>query len=144
MSKQNAGHYAAKHPPGTRVSPSIEQAIRDKMTDNKITCRAAHDIAAALGVEPQEVGVGIDLLEARISQCQLGLFGHGQPHEDASSSDTVPPEFRAGIEAAVIDGRLGCADAWRIADARGIPRARITKFCNAMKVKISKCQIGAF
>jgi len=144
MSKQNAGHYAAKHPPGTRVSLSIEQAIRDKMTENKITCRTAHEIAAALGVSPQEVGVGIDLLEARISQCQLGLFGHGQPHEDASSSDTVPPEFRADIEAAIIDGRLGCADAWRIADARSIPRARIAKFCNAMKVKISKCQIGAF
>jgi len=144
MSKQNAGHYAAKHPPGTRVAPSIEQAIRDRLTENKITCRAAHEIAADLGVSPQEVGVGIDLLEARISQCQLGLFGHGQPHEDASSLDTVPAELRADIEAAVIDGRLGCADAWRIADARDIPRARITKFCNAMKVKISKCQIGAF
>jgi len=144
MSKQNAGHYAAKHPPGTRVAPSIEQAIRDRLTENKITCRAAHEIAATLGVSPQEVGVGIDLLEARISQCQLGLFGHGQPHEDASSPDTVPAELRADIEAAVINGRLGCAGAWRIADARDIPRARITKFCNAMKVKISKCQIGAF
>jgi len=143
MAHQDAGRYAAKHPPGTSVAPSVEQAIREKLTENKIACRVAHEIAATLGISPHDVGVGIDLLEARISHCQLGLFGHGQK-EDTPSSLPVDPDLRSAIEAALIDGRLRCVDAWRIADTRGIPRVRVAKACDAMNLKVTKCQLGAF
>ena len=144
MARQHAGRYAAKHPAGTRVSPPIEQAIRRKLDDNRIACHAAHEIAVSLGVTPQEVGVGIDLLEARISHCQLGLFGHRHVHKDKPSIAPVDADLRTAIEGALIDGRLSCADAWRIADMRGIPRAEVAKACNAMNLKVNQCQLGAF
>ena len=89
MAREHAGHYAAKHPPGTRVAPAIEQAVREKLKANRITCRDAHEIAATLGVGVEEVGVGIDLMEARISNCQLGLFGHDRDRDVTGPSVEV-------------------------------------------------------
>ena len=144
MARQHAGRYAAKHPPGTRVSSAIEQAVRDKLNDNRITCRDAHEIASSLGVSAREVGVGIDLLEARISNCQLGLFGHERDRGEPASSAEVGHELRAAIEDALIDGRLCCADAWRIAGTLAVSRPDVAKACDAMKLKVSICQLGAF
>jgi hypothetical protein len=149
MAREHAGHYSAKHPPGTRVAPAIEQAVRERLSDNRITCRAAHEIAASLGVEAKEVGIAIDLMEARISNCQLGLFGHGRDRgsktpQSPTAQAPIDQELRTAIENALVDGRLRCADSWRIADRFGISRVDIAKVCDAMKLKICQCQIGAF
>ncbi len=149
MAREHAGHYAAKHPPGTRVAPTIEQAVRERLTENRITCRAAHEIAASLGVEAKEVGIAIDLIEARISNCQLGLFGHGRvrdnkPPQPPPAHAPINQELRTAIENALVDGRLRCADSWRIADGFGISRVDVAIACDAMKLKICQCQIGAF
>jgi hypothetical protein len=144
MAREHAGHYAAKHPPGTRVAPAIEQAVREKLKENRITCRDAHEIAATLGVGVEEVGVGIDLMEARISNCQLGLFGHDRDRDVTGPSTEVDHALKEAIEKALIDGRLQCADAWRIADALAVSRSHVAKACDAMKVKVSRCQLGAF
>ena len=47
MGHEDAGHYAAKHPKGTQIDPKIESAITSKLSDNRITCAAAHALAAA-------------------------------------------------------------------------------------------------
>ena len=144
MAHQHAGRYAAKHPAGTRVTPAIEQAVRNRLNNNKIACRAAHEIAASLGVSAREVGIGIDLLEARISNCQLGLFGYGRDRKEPVSPPKVGHELKNAIENALIDGRLNCADAWKIADTLGVPRPEVARACDTLKLKVSRCQLGAF
>lgn len=144
MAREHAGHYAAKHSPGTRVAPAIEEAVRKKVHDNRITCRDAHDIAASLGVDVRDVGICIDLMEVRLSNCQLGLFGHGRDRNKGTPPDEVDPALKTAIERALVDGRLSCAEAWRIADESGLPRPDVAKACNAMKLKVNKCQLGAF
>jgi hypothetical protein len=50
----------------------------------------------------------------------------------------------AAINASLIDGRLPCLAAWEIAKRFGVAKAMISAACEAMKVKISPCQLGAF
>ena len=80
MAHEDAGHYAAKHPEGTEVDPAINQELQQKVIAGKISCAAAHTIAGALNVAPKQVGTAIDLMEARIQKCQMGLFGY-QPQK---------------------------------------------------------------
>jgi hypothetical protein len=76
MAHENAGHYSAKRG-GAKLDERIAASIREKISENRISCAEAHLIAGKLDVDPGEVGTAIDLLEVRIIKCQLGLFGHG-------------------------------------------------------------------
>jgi hypothetical protein len=133
--------FADKHPPGTIVPEKVHQAVRDHMFDQGISCGSAHQICVRLNASPQEAGIAIDLQEGRIRRCQLGLFGHSAPIEPAQS---VTPELKGAIEEALVDGRLSCANAWRIADAAGLPRLAVGQACERLKIKINQCQLGAF
>jgi hypothetical protein len=144
MTNKNHKRFADKHPQGTIVDDALSQAVRDHLVEQKISCIAAHRIAAQLNLPPADVGVAIDLQEARIRACQLGLFGHGSNHKSVQHADTVPPQLKSAIEAALVNGRLPCAQAWRIADAAGMPRMAVAAACELLKIRISQCQLGAF
>ncbi|MBW2650282.1 MAG: hypothetical protein JRC66_04570, partial [Deltaproteobacteria bacterium] len=93
MTHEDAGHYAAKHAAGTRTDPGVEEAVRDKIKDGHITCASAHKIALDLEVTPAEVGVAVDLMEARLSRCQLGLFGYTPDRRIVKPANEVSPEL---------------------------------------------------
>jgi hypothetical protein len=138
------GHFAGKHPKGTTIQPELQKEVQNSLINNRITCKAAHEVASKLGIAAADVGVAIDLLDARISACQLGLFGHGPGRKTVAAAETVAPELKAAIEAGLIDGRLTCAQAWHIADMAAIPRIAVADACEALNIRISRCQIGAF
>jgi hypothetical protein len=144
MTHCNKGHFKAKHPPGTTVAPAVAEAVGKQLAKKAMTCQSAHALAGSLGVAPGQVGVAIDLLEGRIRKCQLGLFGYGPGRKAVAPAGHVAPDLRAAIEAAAVDGRLACAEAWRIADTSAIARMAVANACEALKIKISKCQLGAF
>jgi hypothetical protein len=143
MSSQKT-RFADKHPQSTVVSEKIRKAVHDQMNDQGITCEAAHRLAARLNVSAQQVGIAIDMQEGRIRQCQLGLFGHGAGHKPIQPADSVTPELRSAIENSLLNGRLPCMHAWRIAETAGLSRPSIAQACETLKIKISKCQLGAF
>ena len=93
MGHEDAGHYAAKHPQGTRANPDIEKRLKERIADGRIGCAAAHAVAGELGVPPSEVGVAIDLLEARIEKCQLGLFGYRPEKRVVRPAESPSPEI---------------------------------------------------
>lgn len=138
------GKYASKHPPGTRVAPEVESALRENLQDGTISCAAAHRIASRLNVPPSVVGVGIDLLDAGLVRCQLGLFGYTPRKKAVVPADSVSPELEAKIRDKLVDGVLPCAEAWSIADESGIPRMKVAAACEALSVRIKPCQLGAF
>jgi hypothetical protein len=143
MTHHDKGHFKKKHPNGTSVPAALQQAVRERIVDNEITCHAAHAICEALQVTPREVGIAIDLQEGRIRKCQLGLFGYPKG-KAVKTAEKVEPELRAAIEAALVDSRLPCRDAWRIADSLGIARLAVGNTCETLKIKIKPCQLGAF
>jgi hypothetical protein len=131
-------------PNGRVPKEEVVRAVVEKAEKGCIACAAAHTIASELGEGPGEVGFAADLKEISIVKCQLGLFGYGSHGRTVKPASEVTPALRQAIESSLVNGRLTCADAWRIADASGIPRMGVASACEAMKVKISSCQLGAF
>lgn len=144
MAHEDAGHYAAKHPAGSKPDPRIAAAVEKSARDGKLSCAAAFAITADLRTAPADVGLAVDLMEIRISSCQLGLFGYGTGNRVITAVDTVTPQLKDSIEKGLVNGRLPCATSWQIADAAGISRMDVAAACEAMKIKISSCQLGSF
>lgn len=144
MAHQDKGHYAAKHPAGTTVDEQLAKLIGQKAKDNIITCTDAVAIAAATGKKIPEVGVALDLLETRISFCQMGLFGFSPDKRIVRSAATVDERLKRAIEEKLQDGKLSCLKSWLIADELNLPRMAVSEACEALKIKIKPCQLGAF
>ncbi len=60
--------------PAETVSPELAQAIQDRLSEGRLTCRAAWEIAAILGIPRMDVAAAAERLEIRIARCQLGAF----------------------------------------------------------------------
>ena len=143
MTHEDAGHYAAKHS-GAALNPVIAARLKKKIKTGRISCLAAHAVACDLNVTPGEVGIAIDLLEARIVQCQLGLFGWSGQQAAGRTPDDVAAPLQQAIQKALVRGRLPCAAAWNIAASWNIPKNSVKNACDRMGIKISTCQLGAF
>lgn len=52
----------------------VEEMVKKETIDGRITCGRAREIAKTLGVPIKSVGKTADLLNIRISKCQLGCF----------------------------------------------------------------------
>jgi len=107
----------------------------------------AEKMSKEFKVPMAEVGINADLLEIQIKECQLGLFGWGDKPghgKDIQPMDSVPAELRSAIEKAVVNGIVSCVAAWRIADQLSVKRKAVSAACDALKLKIRPCQLGAF
>ena len=144
MAHEDAGHYAAKHPEGTKPDPEIKQKLQRKIVDGKITCAAAHAIAVERRVAPEKVGIAIDLLEARIQKCQLGLFGYQPEKRIVTPAATPSSEVETAINAQLANGRIACKKCWEIAEQLGKKKMDVSSVCESMGIKVNKCQLGAF
>ena len=144
MTHEDAGHYAAKHP-HAQIDPTIAAAIDAQQENDRITCAAAHAIAAKQGCQPKRVGINIDLMEKRISHCQMGLFGHGSKKGKAvAKADDVSAELEAAIRDAMDGDRLTCKTAWELADRMGLKKMDVACACEALGIKVGQCHLGAF
>jgi hypothetical protein len=91
-----------------------------------------------------EAGKTIDLLNIKITKCQLGLFGYGETKKIVQPAKEVAPELKENITSALKDGMLSCSCAWEIAGKLNIPRMKVASACEALQIKIKPCQLGAF
>jgi len=144
MTHEDAGHYAAKHPEGTEASPEIKQMLQEKIVDGKISCAAAHAIAAELNVAPKEIGIAIDLMEGRIHKCQMGLFGYQPQKRIVKPAPNPSPDVKAAVKAQIVNERISCKECWKIAVSLEIKKMDVSNVCESLGIKINKCQIGAF
>ncbi|MBW2276732.1 MAG: hypothetical protein JRF63_04515 [Deltaproteobacteria bacterium] len=146
MTHEDEGHYAAKHK-GKDLDERIAASIRDVHQGKEFPCAAAEKIGLDLGVPLPDVGVALDLQEIKIGRCEIGLFGfetaNGR-HAGFVPAEMVSEEMEQEIQHALVDGRLPCAAAWAIAKAHELSRIEVGSACEKLKIKISKCQIGAF
>jgi hypothetical protein len=143
MGHEDAGNYAAKRR-GAELNETIAVRIKEKTSENTISCAEAHSIAVKLNADPAQVGTAIDLLEVRINRCQLGLFGYEKQKNIPALSDKISPEIESVIKSSLVNGRLTCSAAWEISRKFNISKAMVAAACETMKIKISACQLGAF
>ena len=144
MTHKDKGGYAKKRSPELKLNPAIAEAVKQGVSDGKISCTAAFMVAGKLKVTPGEVGATIDLLEIPIIKCQLGLFGYDPPDKGVTAAETVSPAMEAAIRESLVKGKLPCASSWEIAAKFKTPKREISSACEALKIKISSCQLGTF
>jgi hypothetical protein len=136
--------YAAKHGSAAHLDADLARHVGQAAQDRGIDCETAHGLAARLNQSPPAIGRAMDLLDLRIVRCQLGLFGYTPDKRIVTPAEKIAAEIEAQIRAALHDGRLPCAAAWALADRSGLSRLAVAQVCEALKIKISNCQLGAF
>ncbi len=144
MTHHDEGQYSKKESKGAEPSRALMDKIKASAEDGTISCAAAHGAAKALGETPEAAGRAADLLELKITKCQLGLFGYGKGTKLVKAAESVAPDLQREISGASPDGRITCKDLWAIADARKMKRLDAACACEKIGVKIIKCQLGAF
>ena len=144
MSESHHEGFARKHPPSAVLEKRLAAALNEKIKAGHISCAAAHDVARQMACSPAEVGQALDLMEVRLSRCQLGLFGYQPEKRIVKKAEHWEAGLEQEIRDALQDGRLPCIDAWAIADRRRIPRLAVANVCEALAIKVRPCQLGAF
>lgn len=144
MPHEYAGKYSTKHSPGTRPDPAVAAVLQEVAEDGRISCTVAHDVAVDLATTPAEVGKTMDLLEYRITKCQMGLFGYSPEKKILKPAETVSDPLRARLTDAAADGRVSCAACWDIALGLGIQKIAVAAACETLGLSIKPCQLGAF
>ena len=142
MTHTDAGRYSAKHAPGESPDERIAAEIRQKAVQGELACAEAERVGAAHAVPLAEIGRTVDLLEIRICRCQLGLFGY--PGGKSIQKVAVDPELEVAIRGGLADGRLPCKAVWEIAAKHQVARMQVSSTCEALKIRIKPCQLGAF
>jgi hypothetical protein len=129
-------------------SEKVREMIALYPEKGKLPCAVAHYIAAYLSLDPVEVGKVATQADTKLYQCQLGLFGYGRKgkseYKITGRKVEVDQEVIDLIKAHVTDGRISCARLWEIADSKGIIRAEIGNAADALGIKVTPCQLGAF
>ncbi|MFH1154499.1 MAG: hypothetical protein V1793_11855 [Pseudomonadota bacterium] len=143
MTHEDAGHYAKKHQ-GTQADPKIGSALKKRSDKGTISCAAVHAVAKELGISPDEAGVQADLLELRLIDCSLGLFGYGDDKNKPAPMAAVPQPLDQALDKASKNGRVSCLECWTIARELNLNRKDVTSACETKKLKIKPCQLGAF
>ena len=143
MKKKSPQGYAAKHE-GAKLDSDLSRALDGAREADGVSCEKAHAVARQLNKTPREAGRALDLQNRPIIRCQLGLFGYAPRKRIVKPASEIGPDLADEIRAARVDGRLPCRTAWEIADRRGIERLSVAEVCEALNIKISACQLGAF
>jgi len=133
-----------KHDVNKTVDPAVRSALMERVVGGALPCAVAFDLAARNDWPPAEIGRAADILELRLTKCQLGLFGYQPKKSIVRPWTTVPAELEAAIRNGLVEGRLPCAKAWDIAEALGIHKMRVSAACDGLAIKIRPCQLGAF
>lgn len=131
-------------PSAADLDPSVREALMGRSRDGRLACAAAFDIAQELKRPPAEIGQAMDRAALRIVKCQLGLFGYAPEKKIVQAAGSVQPDLQEAIRARLEDGRLSCRNAWDIAQALKVPKMAVSAACEALKLKIKPCQLGAF
>ena len=144
MNTENPGKYRRKHPAGAQPQPAIVEALERVVQNGCVSCATAHDLAAGLAVTPAEIGQTMDLLEYRIIECQMGIFGYSPQKKILKAAETVSDELRGRLSSTAPEGRISCASCWQIARESGLQKTEVAAACERLELKIKPCQLGAY
>jgi hypothetical protein len=138
-------HFYKKHGADIKINESIKSAVEKESRDHKLPCALAFKIADRLNVAPREVGITLDLLDYRITKCQLGLFGY-QPDKKKvmGGMSDIHPYLEKAIHSALVENRLPCQSAWQISIDCRVGKMTVSNACETLGIKIKPCQLGAF
>ena len=127
-----------------KIDNKIKTLVLEHSENKKLTCAIADKIAKESNISAGDIGRHADLLDIRLSKCQMGLFGYSQGSKIVKPSESINPELEKAIKEKVVNDRLSCREAWDIASDMKISKLAVSNTCEALEIKINKCQLGAF
>jgi len=133
-----------KESAGAKPDPIIADELKTRVKDNELACAVAFHIAKSVQADPARIGDTADLMNIRLAKCQLGLFGYKPEKKIVKPETDIDPKIREAIVGELADGKLSCVKAWGISATHGIPKLKVGNICEALGIKIVKCQLGAF
>ncbi len=143
MTHLDTGNYAAKH--DSQIVPEeLKQQVTSAADNRRLSCAKAHQLAQTTGFSPAEVGKTADLLELRLTGCQLGLFGQSREKKIATAPSPPSQELQEALQQALKEQKLPCLEAWQIATRFNLKKTEVSAACETLNIKISPCQLGAF
>ena len=144
MSLKEGQTYSDKHGDNVKLDESIASKIRSRAKNNELPCAVAFDIAADLGCDPDKIGQTSDLLNFRLTKCQLGLFGYKPEKKIVKSERPADPRLEEALKKQAASGAIACKDAWKLAVQFKVSKMTISAGCEALGIKVKPCQLGAF
>lgn len=144
MKQQKGKKFSDKHGIDAKPDKAIKDEILKCTKDEKLPCAVAFEIAKALRILPYEVGKTADLMNFKLTKCQLGLFGYQPQKKIVEPQDNINQEIKDAISQTIDHGRLSCKHAWEIAARFNIRKMAVSSACETMGIKIKECQLGAF
>lgn len=122
----------------------IIDILKQSATENKITCAQVFAISQKQSIFPDLLGVALDKARIKICECQMGLFGCGSGNKTVKPAESISEELEDLIFTYIENEKLSCQAAWDIASKLKIRKIDVASACEALKIKINKCQLGAF
>ncbi|MCG8549082.1 MAG: hypothetical protein MI799_01620 [Desulfobacterales bacterium] len=143
MGHRNRDHSVKKHP-GAQLNQALARPILKAGGNGRLTCAGAHRLAREQNCLPKEIRIQADLLELRIAQCQLGLFGYARGQKNFNPDADIIPELKERIFDVQCDGAIGCKTCWELAKEFKISRITMGSVCERLEIRIRSCQLGIF
>ena len=144
MSLRNGKTFSTKHGPGEKPDTSIKNEILKQTKNEEIPCAVAFEIAKVLQISPEKVGKTADLMNFKLTKCQMGLFGYQPQKKIVKPQDNIKEDVKDAVSNALVQGRLSCKQAWDIASRLHVGKMTVSAACEGMGIKINDCQLGAF
>lgn len=144
MAHRKSKRFSEKYAPDAKPDSRIQTEILKRTQNDELACAVAFEIAKDLGVTPELVGMTADLSNFRLIQCQMGLFGYRPRKKIITPQTRIDPALKDAILEALVEDKLSCKRAWEIASRLKARKMAVSGSCEALKVKIKPCQLGAF
>lgn len=144
MNVHRGKKFAQKHGPDAKPDKSVKDEILKLTKNDEIPCAVAFEIAKVLQVSPDAVGKTADLMNFKLTKCQLGLFGYQPQKKIVEPQNSLKEDLKDAITDVLVQGRLSCGRAWDIASRLSVSKMSVSGACEAMGIKIKDCQLGAF
>ena len=123
---------------------NIQTLVKEKSNDGKISCAELFNLVKEYAIFPDLHGQCVNHEDIKITYCQLGLFGFENKKKIVEPAENVVEELENKIYSSLEDGVLPCAASWVIAEELKIKKIDVASACEKLKIKIKKCQLGAF
>lgn len=123
---------------------SLETAVQAAARDGLVACPAGWKVAKEAGISRLAVGVMIDRLGLRVTDCQLGCFKVGKTPFGGRATEPFTADVSARVEALREAGELSCSNTFALADELHVKPRSVAEAANVRGYKLSRCQLGCF
>jgi hypothetical protein len=122
----------------------LEFMVKSSLKDGYLPCALALTIARDADVPKVALGMMIDRLGIRITNCQIGCFKVDKSIHANSEPKKTDGKIMSALEALKAKDELTCTKVFELAYEVKMTPMAIADVANYQKLKIRLCQLGCF